>query len=151
MPIKDPRNRMPKRDSTWAYLDEELCFRKWNEVGDVGRATRAIQDMGFVNPDTGRPPSRPGVYIAALRYISKNIEDARLSIIAAGGEWANDKLLYLLWILERMQQSNTLGRRSRIEFNAEIVSFAQSYLTSEQYEEFLPRYYAIVGAEPVQQ
>ena len=151
MPIKDPRNRMPKRDSTWAYLDEELCFQKWNETGDVGRATRAMQEEGFLNPDTGRPPSRPGVYIAALRYISKNIEVARQAIIGAGGDWANDRLLYLIWVLERMQQSNTLGRRSRNEWNAEIVAFAQTYLTSGQYEEFLPKYYAIVGAEPVQQ
>lgn len=144
MAIKDPRNRAPIRDNSWAYLDEELCFNLWNDLGNIGRAADEIKNRGIINPDTGKPPSRPGVYIAALRYISKNIDDARNSIVEAGGEWANDKLLYLLWVLERMQQSNTLGRRAREQFNTDIVSFAESYLYPAEYQEFLTQMIKIV-------
>jgi len=156
VPIKDPRNKMPSRGDSWAYLDEELCFNLWNETGDTGRAQKRIEEMGITNPDTGKSPSRPGVYIAALRWISKNIEDARQRIIAASpppppSSWAEDKLFYLLWVLERMQQSNVLGRRARERFNQEVIGFAESYLTQEEYQEFLDQYSSIVGESELQE
>lgn len=137
MPIKDPWNRSPMRGDGWTYLDEELCFDLWNELGDVGRAAKELERRGVANPDTGKPPSRPGVYIAALRYVSKNIEDARQKIVNAGGDWANNKLAFLTWVVDRMQQSNQLGNRARREWNESILGFADGYLAPDEYRHFM--------------
>ena len=145
MPIKDPDSRN-KRE--WAYLDDETCFDLCNRLGDSRKAARFLADQGLRNPDTKKPPTGAGVYVASLRYIVWNLEDAHRRILADGGDWVLDKLKYLQWAFERAnRQSNLLGTRKRKTFNDEILDFAVKFLDPDDYEKFLEVYHAELGEE----
>ena len=47
-------------------LDERLCYSLWLSMSLV-RVKRVLDAEGFRNPETGKPFSRQGIYIAAKR------------------------------------------------------------------------------------
>ena len=146
MAIKDPDIRNTRE---WSYLDDETCFDLWNKFGNPRRAARYLGDQGLLNPDMKTPPTGAGVYVAALRYMVWNIEEAHRRIIDEGGDWALDRFKYLKWVLERgNRQSNLMGVKLRKKFNDDILDFAVKFLDPDDYERFLEIYYAELGDCP---
>lgn len=49
------------------FLDPDVMYAMWVVTNSVQRAQRRLDAMGLVNPHTGKPPSRMGIWFSAQR------------------------------------------------------------------------------------
>lgn len=61
----------------WGYLDNKAAFMAWQETGTLRKAMKKLEMDGFVNPKTGRGPTRQGVKVAAWYWVFENMDEAR--------------------------------------------------------------------------
>lgn len=116
------------RDTSWAYLDRKMCFDAWNSSSSVSRAAKKLEKDGVRNPATGRPPTRMGVWVAAMRYMTENPEEARYAIINAGGDWAHDQCAYYKWLVARAASAMTDGTWRKWIWEAKLSEYVPDEL-----------------------
>jgi hypothetical protein len=58
-------------------LDDELCFKKWYELGSLVKVQRWFQNEGKINPKTGKPFTPMAYWIAAMRWVVNYPDEAR--------------------------------------------------------------------------
>jgi hypothetical protein len=66
------------------YLDRELCFKKWAEMGKLENVSRWLAEQGIVNPKTKKPFSLAAISYAARRWVCLHPEEARTYFNRAG-------------------------------------------------------------------
>lgn len=111
------------------YLSEETCFRLWVELGSVAKVAKALEQDGVVNPETGKPPTKMGIWTASIRYMVKSTEEAREYLKMAADanpayEFAFDDKTYFSWVKEKARgQGHQKGSVSK----EDLESFLERY------------------------
>lgn len=89
-------------------LDEKVCFEKWAELGSLDSVVGWMYGEGIRNKTTGRVPTRMGIQVAAMRYITKNVDMCRQVMVELGNVWAKDDDRFFTWLVRKASRS--LGR-----------------------------------------
>lgn len=84
---------------TKAYLNPDLCFCAWLIGGSIAKAQQRLINEGVMNPATGHPPSRMGIWFATMR-----------------------SPLYVAFIQRRKDKNLDSERPSKEEFDGAIVA-----------------------------
>lgn len=59
------------------WLDRELCFKKWVELGTLINVGKWFAEQGIVSKHTGKPFSKAAISFAARRWVCFNADEAR--------------------------------------------------------------------------
>jgi hypothetical protein len=82
------------------YLDKKECFEKYVQLGSLAAVKRYFDNRGFVNPATGKPPTRQAIKNATFTYILFNIDDAKKVLdsyyVGKGVDWNDEKFNEML-------------------------------------------------------
>lgn len=95
------------------WLDRERCFYLWMELGSVVKVCSRLYSEGVRNPTTGKPPSEPGVRIAAWKWALYHPEEARQMFIKYTGCYTDDQMEYWLDRLQRISRAFLTTRVDR--------------------------------------
>jgi hypothetical protein len=68
---------MPPGSSHLKFVDDELAFTKWFDLGTIRKARKWFENNGIVNPYRNTPPTEMTLWVAANRYVVNNPEVAR--------------------------------------------------------------------------
>lgn len=49
------------------YLNPDMCFAAWLVGGSIGKARKRLKDAGIKNPESGKEPSRMGIWFSAKK------------------------------------------------------------------------------------
>ncbi len=49
------------------YLSPDMCYAAWLISGSIAKAQKRLFDAGITNPESGRAPSRMGIWFSANR------------------------------------------------------------------------------------
>lgn len=59
------------------FIDDELAFQKWFELGTIRKAQAWFAREGITNPHTGNPPTTMALWVASMRFVVNNMDLAR--------------------------------------------------------------------------
>lgn len=68
---------MGTRKNTNRYLDDHECFMSWYNLGSLVKVRNKFISEGLENPRTGKPPTPMAIWVAAMRWVVNNAEEAR--------------------------------------------------------------------------
>ena len=80
------------------WLDRELCFKKWVELGTLANVANWFKDQGIISKHTGRAFSRVAISYAARRWVCLNPLEAREYYNQCG--WYPDDALWNDWLVK---------------------------------------------------
>lgn len=57
------------RGITHEYLNPDMCFTAWLISGSIGKARKRIINAGICNPESGKDPSRMGIWFSSKKSL----------------------------------------------------------------------------------
>lgn len=107
---KSREDKKPKRPTGSMYrLDPKECFDAWLELGTLNRATRHLEEKGYLNPSTGSPFGLAGVRAAAFSWMFDHPDEAYQAVLATGSRLDREEFNKVLIWRKKARTASTSG------------------------------------------
>lgn len=110
-----------------SYLDDEVCFMLWAELGTLDKTMYELERRGLVNPKTGNPPTRRAIQVASKRYIMGNLKESytvyrKLGSLLSWEEYLRWAVHYIKKDVSRDKYRRWLKKEGLMKYDPEYAS-----------------------------